>query len=101
MPASPLGGSKRIIVDSGHQFVPESCCPKLPSGSLEMITIADLARPKRAVTRTQVASQSGAYDHADLKRWAGNDTELIRLSMKSSTAFDGEAKSREGDPSPM
>jgi hypothetical protein len=66
-----------------------------------MITIADLARPKRAVTRTQVASQSGAYDHADLKRWAGNDTELIRLSMKSSTAFDGEAKSREGDPSPM
>ena len=66
-----------------------------------MIIISDLARPKRAVTRTQVVSESGAYDHGAMKRWVGRDTELIRLSMKSSTAFDGESSSNEGDPSPM
>ncbi len=70
-------------------------------GELTMITISDLARPKRAVTRNQVASESGAYNHVDMKRWAGKDTELIRLTMKSSTGFDGESKSNEGDPSPM
>mgnify|MGYP000924622059 CR=1 FL=1 len=56
-----------------------------------MITISDLARQKHAVTRNQVASDSGAYNHSDMKRWAGKDTDLIKLTMKSSTAFDGEA----------
>ncbi len=66
-----------------------------------MIGISDLARPKRAITRTQVAAESGAYDHGNMKRWDGRDSDLIRLSMKSSTAFDGESSSNEGDPSPM
>lgn len=66
-----------------------------------MIALSDLARPKHAVTRTQVVSESGSYDHRDMKRWDGKDTDLIRLSMKSSTAFDGESSSNEGDPSPM
>lgn len=66
-----------------------------------MIGLSDLARPKHAVTRTQVVAESGAYDHGDMTRWDGKDTDLIRLSMKSSTAWDGEASTNEGDPSPM
>lgn len=66
-----------------------------------MIGLSDLARPKHAVTRPQVVAESGAYDHGDMTRWDGKDTDLIRLSMKSSTAWDGEASTNEGDPSPM
>ncbi len=66
-----------------------------------MIALSDLARPKHAITRTQVVAEAGAYDHGDMKRWDGKDTDLIRLSMKSSTFFDGEASTNEGDPSPM
>lgn len=66
-----------------------------------MIGLLDLARPKHGITRTQVVAESGAYDHGDMKRWDGKDTDLIRLSMKSSTAFDGESSTNEADPSPM
>ncbi len=66
-----------------------------------MIALSDLTRPKHAITRNQVVVESGAYDHGDMKRWDGKDTDLIRLSMKSSTAFDGERSTNEGDPSPM
>lgn len=48
-----------------------------------------------------MVAESGAYDHGELTRWDGKDSDLIRLSMKSSTYFDGEASTNEGDPSPM
>ena len=64
-----------------------------------MITIHSLLRSKQAISRTRLAAETGDYDHHSMKRWQGNYTALVRLTMKSSTAFDGEAKNNEGDRS--
>jgi hypothetical protein len=65
-----------------------------------MITISNLMRSRQRVSQAELAAETGAYDHAAMKRWQGNDTALIRLTMKSSTSFDGEAKNNEGDRGP-
>jgi hypothetical protein len=63
-----------------------------------MLTARDLARSKQAMTVGQLAETTGGYNHATQRRWNGQDAALVRFSMKSSTLFDGESKTNEGDP---
>jgi hypothetical protein len=63
-----------------------------------MLTARDLARAKQAMTVGELAEKTGGYDHATQRRWNGQNAALIRFSMKSSTLFDGESKTNEGDP---
>lgn len=62
-----------------------------------MLQPRDLARSKQAMTVGQLAAETGDYSHASQRRWNGRDVQLIAFSMKSSTFFDGESKSNEGD----
>jgi hypothetical protein len=68
---------------------------------ITMITIKNLVRSRQRVSQPQLAAETGAYDHGAMKRWRGKDTALIRLTMKSSTSFDGEASNNEGDRGPF
>jgi|GEM_PF-1367364 hypothetical protein len=62
-----------------------------------MLTAKDLAKAKRGIAPAQLAKDTGAYEHGAMRRWVGKDVELVRLSMKSSTMFDGESRTNEGD----
>ena len=64
-----------------------------------MLSVKDLARPKQAMTVGSLATLTGDYSHAAQRRWTGRDVALLKFSMKSSTLFDGESKTNEGDPS--
>jgi hypothetical protein len=65
-----------------------------------MLTVNDLTKTKRVITPARIVEMTGSYDHSAMRRWIGDDAALIRVSMKSSTAFDGESRTNEGDPSP-
>lgn len=66
-----------------------------------MFSVMDLARKKQQISAAALSAETGPYDHAAMRRWVGKDVDLIKTSMKSSTAFDGESKSNEGDPCPV
>ena len=65
-----------------------------------MLTAKKLAKAKRSLSPARLVEMTGSYDHAAMRRWVGDDVGLIRISMKSSTTFDGESRTNEGDRSP-
>ncbi|AWB10435.1 hypothetical protein TDSAC_1086 [Thermodesulfobium acidiphilum] len=62
-----------------------------------MLRGKDLARAKISISKEELLAETGSYDHIMQRRWVGKDLKLIKYSMKSSTMFDGESKSTEGD----
>ncbi|AEE14732.1 hypothetical protein Thena_1111 [Thermodesulfobium narugense DSM 14796] len=62
-----------------------------------MLREKDLARAKISISKEELLTETGSYDHSMQRRWIGKDLKLIKYSMKSSTMFDGESKSTEAD----
>jgi hypothetical protein len=62
-----------------------------------MLRGKDLSRAKLSISRDDLLVETGSYDHGMQRRWVGKDLKLIKYSMKSSTMFDGESKTTEGD----
>ncbi len=62
-----------------------------------MLRGRDLSRAKLSISKDELLTETGSYDHIMQRRWVGKDLKLIKYSMKSSTMFDGESKSTEGD----
>ncbi|MEO1785058.1 hypothetical protein V4762_08325 [Thermodesulfobium sp. 4217-1] len=62
-----------------------------------MLRGRDLSRSKLSISKDELLTETGSYDHIMQRRWVGKDLKLIKYSMKSSTMFDGESKSTEGD----
>ena len=57
-----------------------------------MLRAKDLARRKNLQAVSSMLESIGSYDHAQQRRWVGNDASLIQWSSKSDTTFDGESK---------
>jgi hypothetical protein len=61
-----------------------------------VITARELARAKQRETSLPNSQVMGSYDHHAHRRWVGEDASLIKWTMKSDTAHDGESS----DPDP-
>ncbi len=57
-----------------------------------MVTAKDLARRKMSTADSVSFDIGNNYDHAQQRRWVGQDASLIKWSMKSDTSFDNESK---------
>ena len=65
-----------------------------------MITVSELARSKHQVISTLAQDSSSCrYDHVSQMGRHAISADIFRISMKSDTAFDGEADAGDEDGS--